>query len=91
MPSPRCTPTAKFVVTHRDPVQALASNCSLTQMLRAGTSPNADPEQIGRDMLELVGQHVDRLVAFDVEQEAARQRSARARRLLRNSSTRPKR
>ena len=64
-------PDAKFVVTHRDPVQALASNCSLTHMLREGTSPNADPRQIGRDMLELVRQHVDRLVAFDVEQEAA--------------------
>jgi hypothetical protein len=64
-------PDAKFVVTHRDPVQALASNCSLTHMLREGTSPNADPHQIGRDMLELVGQHVNRLVAFDREQEAA--------------------
>jgi hypothetical protein len=63
-------PDARFVVTHRDPVQALASNCSLTQMLRAGTSPNADPEQIGRDMLELVRQHVDRLVAFDIAQSA---------------------
>jgi hypothetical protein len=62
-------PEAKFVVTHRDPVQALASNCSLTDMLRAGTSPHADREHIGRDMLELVRQHVDRLVAFDVEQE----------------------
>ena len=64
-------PDARFVVTHRDPVQALASNCSLTHMLRAGTSPNADPEQIGRDMLELVREHVDRLVAFDVAQSAA--------------------
>ncbi|HEU5308903.1 MAG TPA: sulfotransferase, partial [Acidimicrobiia bacterium] len=61
-------PDAVYVVTHRDPVQALASNCSLTNMLRAGTSPHADPRQIGRDMLELVRQHVDRLVAFDVEQ-----------------------
>jgi hypothetical protein len=62
-------PDAAFVVTHRDPVQALASNCSLTNMLRAGTSPHADPHQIGRDMLELVRQHVDRLVAFDIAQE----------------------
>ncbi len=62
-------PDATFVVTHRDPVQALASNCSLTNMLRAGTSPHADPGHIGRDMLELVRQHVDRLVAFDIEQE----------------------
>jgi hypothetical protein len=63
-------PDARFVVTHRDPVQALASNCSLTHMLRAGTSPNADPHQIGRDMLELVRQHVDRLVAFDIAETA---------------------
>jgi hypothetical protein len=62
-------PEARFVVTHRDPVQALASNCSLTKMLREGTSPHADPEHIGRDMLELIRQHVDRLVAFDIEQE----------------------
>jgi hypothetical protein len=62
-------PDASFVVTHRDPVQALASNCSLTNMLRTGTSPHADLQQIGRDMLELVRQHVDRLVVFDVEQE----------------------
>lgn len=61
-------PEARFVVTHRDPVQALASNCSLTNMLRAGTSPHADPHQIGRDMLELVRHHVDRLVAFDIAQ-----------------------
>ena len=64
-------PDARFVVTHRDPVQALASNCSLTHMLRAGTSPNAEPEKIGRDMLELIRQHVDRLVAFDVAQTAS--------------------
>jgi hypothetical protein len=63
-------PDARFVVTHRDPVQALASNCSLTKMLRVGTSPHADPHQIGRDMLELVRQHVDRLVTFDVAESS---------------------
>jgi Sulfotransferase family len=62
-------PSAHFVVTHRDPVQALASNCSLTKMLREGTSPQADPAHIGRDMLELVRRHVDGVVAFDIEQE----------------------
>jgi hypothetical protein len=58
-------PDACFVVTHRDPVQALASNCSLSHMLRSGNSPDADPHETGRDMLELVREHVDRLVAFD--------------------------
>jgi hypothetical protein len=61
-------PDASFVVTHRDPVQALASNCSLAHMLRTGTSPNADPKVIGQDMLNLVRAHVDRLVAFDIAQ-----------------------
>jgi hypothetical protein len=64
-------PDATFVMTHRDPVQALASNCSLAHMLRSGSSPNADPKIIGRDMLALVRAHVDRLVAFDVAQSEA--------------------
>jgi hypothetical protein len=64
-------PDARFVVTHRDPVQALASNCSLAHMLRSSADPAADPRQTGRDMLELVRRHVDRLVAFDVGQAAA--------------------
>jgi hypothetical protein len=61
-------PDATFVVTHRDPVQALASNCSLAHMLRTGTDPDYDPKIIGQDMLNLVREHVDRLVAFDVKQ-----------------------
>jgi len=64
-------PDAAFVVTHRDPVQALASNCSLAHMLRTGTDPDYDPKIIGQDMLNLVREHVDRLVAFDVAQSQA--------------------
>ena len=64
-------PDASFVVTHRDPVQALASNCSLAHMLRSGNSLDADPNQTGRDMLELVRQHVNRLVAFDIAESKA--------------------
>ena len=65
-------PDATFVVTHRDPVQALASNCSLAHMLRTGTDPDYDPTVTGRDMLNLVREHVDRLVAFDVGAVASR-------------------
>jgi hypothetical protein len=61
---------ARFVVTHRDPVQALASNCSLAHMLRSRADPAADPRRTGGDMLELVRRHVDRLVEFDVAQSA---------------------
>jgi hypothetical protein len=64
-------PDAVFVVTHRDPVQALVSNCSLAQMLRSAADPDADPRRTGRDMLELVRRHVDRLVAFDIAEEQA--------------------
>jgi hypothetical protein len=64
-------PDATFVVTHRDPIQALASNCSLAHMLRTGTDPDYDPKIIGRDMLHLVREHVDRLVAFDVARSRA--------------------
>jgi hypothetical protein len=64
-------PDATFVVTHRDPVQALASNCSLAHMLRTGTDPDYDPQIIGQDMLNLVREHVDRLVAFDIAQSQA--------------------
>jgi hypothetical protein len=62
---------ATFVVTHRDPIQALASNCSLAHMLRTGTDPNYDPKIVGRDMLNLVREHVDHLVAFDIAQSKA--------------------
>lgn len=62
-------PDAVFVATHRDPVQVLASNCSLASVVRAGSSPHADPHRIGRDMLDLIRRHVDGLMAFDAEQE----------------------
>ena len=68
-------PDARFVVTHRDPVQALASNCSLARLLRTGTSPHANPARIGQDMLALVRQHVDRLIAFDVQDAESTGRS----------------
>ena len=55
-------PGAKFVVTHRDPVQALASNCSLTHMLREGTSPNADPARMGIAGASYGGYAVDWLI-----------------------------
>ncbi len=64
-------PDATFVVTHRDPIQALASNCSLAHMLRTGTDPDYDPKIVGRDMLNLVREHVDHLVAFDIAQSEA--------------------
>jgi Sulfotransferase family len=58
-------PDAKFVVTHRDPVQALASNCSLSAMLRRGTSHSVDLHEIGQQMKAMIHAYLQRLVAFD--------------------------
>jgi hypothetical protein len=58
-------PDAAFVVTHRDPVQALASNCSLSALLRRATSDPVDPVEIGRQMKDMIGIYLRRLVDFD--------------------------
>ena len=58
-------PDASFVVTHRDPVQALASNCSLTALLRRFTAEQVDLHEIGRQMREMILTYLRRLVEFD--------------------------
>ena len=58
-------PDATFVITHRDPVQALASNCSLSALLRRGTAVGVDPHEIGRQMKEMIRVYLERLVEFD--------------------------
>ena len=58
-------PDAKFVVTHRDPVQALASNCSLAYLLRSNSSQNADRSEIGQQMKDMIRDYIRGLVEFD--------------------------
>ena len=59
-------PDARFVMTHRDPVQTLASISKLTLTLRGmRTEEPPDPHEIGRQMLEFVQRHIDRILAFD--------------------------
>ena len=58
-------PQARFVVTHRDPVQALASNCSLATMLRRSTSRDVDPHEVGQQMREMLLVYLQRLMDFD--------------------------
>ena len=58
-------PDAKFIVTHRDPMQALASNASLTEMLRRDSSQHVENVEIGQQMLEMLQIYLERLVAFD--------------------------
>jgi hypothetical protein len=56
---------ASFVVTHRDPVQALASNCSLSALLRRFTAERVDLHEIGRQMRDMIHVYLRRLVEFD--------------------------
>lgn len=59
-------PDARFVMTHRDPVQTLASISKMTFNLRSVCSPaKVDPHQVGRDMLHFIQRHIDRILAFD--------------------------
>lgn len=58
-------PNASFIATHRDPVQALASNCSLAAMLRRGTSEAVDLHEVGQQMKAMIHTYLERLVAFD--------------------------
>ncbi|MEZ4334465.1 MAG: sulfotransferase [Myxococcota bacterium] len=57
-------PDAILVQFHRDPLKVLASNCKLTSLLRGLASDAVDPHAIGRDMLQLLGDYVSRLLDF---------------------------
>lgn len=59
-------PDARFVQTHRDPVQTLASICKMTLNLRGMRSAAlVDPAQVGEDMLHFISRHIERIMAFD--------------------------
>lgn len=58
-------PDARFVMTHRDPVQTLASISKMTFKLREVRSDSAvDPHEVGRQMLHFVQRHIDRIMQF---------------------------
>jgi hypothetical protein len=58
-------PDARLVMTHRDPVQTLASICKMTARLRASRGAAVDLHDVGRDMFHFIGRHIDRILAFD--------------------------
>lgn len=69
----RAYPDARFVMTHRDPLQALASICKLTLNLRTMRGGGAvDARDVGRDMLHCFVRHTERIVEFDRGADAAR-------------------
>lgn len=58
-------PDARFVMTHRDPVQLLASISKMTLALRSVRyEAPVDPHRIGRQMRDFIRRHVDRIMAY---------------------------
>lgn len=57
-------PSARFVMTHRDPVQTLASIAKLTSMLRGTRYDDVDPHRVGQQMLHFIARHIDRIMEF---------------------------
>lgn len=56
-------PDARFVMTHRDPVQTLASLCKLTLNIRRSRSDHVDPLVIGQQIKAFVRAHFERMMA----------------------------
>jgi len=66
-------PDARFLMTHRDPVQTLASICKMTFNLRSMRSAEAvDPQRVGRQMRYFIRRHIDRIMDFDRGENAAK-------------------
>ncbi|MET1756160.1 sulfotransferase [Novosphingobium sp. RD2P27] len=66
-------PDARFVMTHRDPVQTLASISKMTFNLRNMRAANpVDMHEVGRDMLHFVSRHIDRIMEFDAGPNGSR-------------------
>jgi Sulfotransferase family len=57
-------PDARFVMTHRDPVQTLASIAKMSLALRTARYSVVDPHNVGRQMLHFVTRHIERIMAF---------------------------
>ncbi len=56
-------PDASFIMTHRDPVQTLASLCKLTAAIRSSRSDHVDPLVVGRQIKQFVQVHFERMLA----------------------------
>lgn len=66
-------PDARFVMTHRDPVQTLASIAKMSLTLRSARYEDpVDPHRVGRQMLDFVRRHIDRIMAFCTGPDADR-------------------
>jgi hypothetical protein len=58
-------PDARFVMTHRDPIQTLASICKMSYKLRSARSDEPiDKQDVGRYMTHFVQRHIERIMAL---------------------------
>jgi hypothetical protein len=59
-------PDARFVMTHRDPVQVVGSIAKMTFNLRGvRTVEKPNPHEVGQHMLHFIQRHIDRIMEFD--------------------------
>ena len=66
-------PDARFVMTHRDPVQTLASIAKMTLSLRGTREAQpVDPHRVGAQMRHFIRRHIDRIMAFCTGPDADR-------------------
>jgi hypothetical protein len=66
-------PDARFVMTHRDPIQTLASISKMTFSLRGiRTGKPVEPMQVGSEMMHFVQRHIDRIMEFDRSEQGRR-------------------
>ena len=66
-------PDARFVMTHRDPVQVLASISKMSFTLRTARQAGpVDPHRVGRQMLGFIRRHIDRVMDFCTGPDADR-------------------
>lgn len=66
-------PDARFVMTHRDPAQTLASICKMTFSLRSAREAQpVDPHRVGAQMKHFIRRHIDRIMAFCTGPDADR-------------------
>jgi len=57
-------PDAQLVMTHRDPVDVVASACSLVKAVRAMFSDQVDPVAVGETLLKTFDKMIERTLAY---------------------------
>jgi len=57
-------PDAQLVMTHRDPVDVVASACSLVKAVRAMFSDKVDPVTVGETLLKTFDKMIERTLAY---------------------------